>query len=276
MKKLLALILCVMMFVAVIPTAAFATETWDPEFEVGGTNNTEVNGWFKASVNKDAIDDLNDAIADMYSALAANQTVFATAQGMHSLADNLAKGLLANIDDFTFTVKVDNEKKDITFSHDQLVDNSRAFLKAVIGAEIKSYMDKRAAAYLDDEDEIDDYDAYLKTYIAAVNNALTSSKAQKGIEAFAYALATMAIYDDVNDKLDDLRDELIAWNDYGDTKWGEFGFTPAADDFDDLFNDIDSTVFVPGTGLTNDQLQTAYDIASGDAAKLIREYAPVL
>jgi len=313
--------------------------SWNPEFEVGGTNNADVNGWYKVSVNKNAIDDLNDAIDDMYNALAINQTVFTTAQGMHSLADNLAKGLLADIDDFTFYA--DDDVTEIPLSHDDLVDNSRAFLKAVIGAEIKNYMDKHFDAYMDptvlvpvdsgktatlnnndytlytlggdiffqkqngdwfrykggsDLDGITkikskewtnlgkkqptlngysyDYEDYLNTYIAAVNNALTSSKAQKGIEAFAYTLAAVAVQDSVNDKLDDLRDEVVAWNDYGTSKWDEFGFTPASADLDDLFNNVTSNVFVPGAGLTDDEYATARDIATGDAAKLIVNYMP--
>jgi len=358
MKKLLALVLCVMMFVAVIPTAAFAADSrtdaqkgWNPTWPVGGTHNDAKAGWYSSQTNKNAIDDLNDAIDDMYSALAANQTVFSTAKGMHSLADGLAKGLLADVDDFTYKVydpatKVYIEK---TIDHDDLVDNSRAFLKAVIGTHITDYMNDRygrwtdttiyvpasagvqttvnttkydlytlgnvfyctdgtqwfkykgAATKIDDLATTQptdwqqlgtetptnpvttiDYEKYLDTYVAAVNNALTSSKAQKGIEAFAYALAAVAIQDSVNDKLDDLRDEIIDWNDASSSKWNEFGFSPIATDFDNLFGNVNpiinsSDVFVRGSGLTQNEFQTAVDIATGDAAALITGYvaAPV-
>jgi hypothetical protein len=361
MKKLLALVLCVVMVLSLAP-AAFATDSrteaqkgWNPTWPVGGTHNDAKAGWYSSQTNKNAIDDLNDAIDDMYNALAANQTVFATAQGMHSLADNLVKGLLTNVDDFTYKVYDPATKAIIekTVDHDDLVDNSRAFLKAVIGTHITDYMNDRMSRWTDtttyvpasagakttvsntetvsntDYDlytlgnviyctdgtkwykyqgtatKIDDlatttasdwqpvgtkaptnpvttidYEKYLDTYVAAVNNALNSSKAQKGIEAFAYAMAAVAIQDSVNDKLDDLRDEIIAWNDYGSSKWDEFGFTPISDNFDGLFDNVSTInggdIFVRGSGLTQAEANTAIDIATGNAAALILGYeAPV-
>jgi hypothetical protein len=362
MKKLLALVLCVVMVLSLAP-AAFATDSrteaqkgWNPDWKVGGTHNDAKAGWYSSQTNKNAIDDLNDAIDDMYNALAANQTVFSTAKGMHSLADGLAKGLLADVDDFTYKVYDPATKTYIehTVDHDDLVDNSRAFLKAVIGTHITDYMNDRSGRWIDTTtyvpadtgktsectgktansnlnlyvfnkkiyalnpangywyeyvgsgktlDDLEqttsdewqrankdgkmpthtektiDYEKYLDTYVAAVNNALTSSKAQKGIEAFAYALATVAIQDSVNDKLDDLRDEIIDWNDASSSKWNEFGFDPISTDFDNLFSNVNpiynsSDVFVPGSGLTWNEYQTAVDIATGDAAALITGYVP--
>ena len=255
MKKLLALILCVMMFVAVIPTAAFAAdaEAW----KVVGDNS----GWYAASVNKQAISDLEDAIDNMYNALAANQLVFGTAQTLHTMADDLVKSLLADVDDFTYG-KGENER---TVDHDDLVTNSRKFLKTVIGGYITDYVTTRQNAYTNTDGTVD-YEKYIKVYTNAVNNSLTSAKAQKGIEAFVYSLAALKLQDVVNDAHDDLKDAILDWNDYG-SKWAEFGFKlPAtADDLTKLWDNLDgktppTSTFVAKDGLTDAESATLIGI----------------
>jgi hypothetical protein len=202
----------------------------------------DLTGYYSTSVNKDAISDLNDAIENMYNGLAVNQAVFGTAQALHSLADGMVKDLLADVDDY-------DALDGTTVDHDDLVTNARAFLKGVIGAQIENYLVKREDSFMNDDGTVD-YKDYLNVYTKAVNDALTSSKAQKGIEAFVYAVTALKMQDAINDKTDDLRDEIIDWNDFG-SKWSEFGFSQDIDDLFDLIGGPDEDyTFVDPTGLT--------------------------
>jgi len=222
MKKLLALILCVMLFVSVIPTAAFAADVG-----VG-----DESGWAASKINTKAVSNMKDDIASMYAALAVNQTVFGTAKVMHDLADGMVKALFADTESVEF-------KDGHTVAHDDLVTKARAYLKGIIGGEINSYIAKRLPAMTDENNQVDAED-YLKLYTKAVSNALTSSKAQKGFEAFVYAIATANIADSINDQFDDLYDAMVDWNDFGN-KWGEFGFAGEVPDFSNLWHDIPTT-----------------------------------
>ena len=244
MKKLLALVLCVMLFVSIIPTAAFADD-----WQVVGSKSVS-GGYYAAKVNKSAIDDLKDAMENMYSSLAANQTVFGTAQALHSMADDLVKGLFADVEDYTALDKT-------VYDHDDLVTNSRAFLKGIIGAYITDYVTTREAAWKDAAGNID-YEDYLKVYTKGVQNALTSSKAQKGIEAFIYSLAALKMQDAVADAHDDLKDAIIDWNDYG-SKWDEFGF---GQDIEDLWK-VTAPAFGSPIGLTDREYKTLDGILTG-------------
>ena len=204
MKKLLAMILCVAMVLSIAP-AAFAA---DP-----GVGSHQ-SGWASKTVNGNAIDNLKDSIASMYAALAVDQTVFGTAKAMHDLTDGMVKSLFADTDSVNFG--------DHVVYHDDLVNHARAYLKGIIGGEINKYIATRLPAMTDANGDVDAED-YLKLYTKAVSNALTSSKAQKGFEAFYYAIAVAKIADDLGDKMDDLYDEMVDWNDFG-SKWAEFGF----------------------------------------------------
>ena len=232
MKKLLAMILCVAMVLSIAP-AAFA----DP-----GVGSAE-SGWASKTVNSNAIDNLKDSINSMYAALAVNQTVFGTAKAMHDLTDGMVKALFADTDSVDFG--------DHVVYHDDLVANARAYLKGIIGGEINNYIDKRIDAMTDADGNVDAED-YLKLYTKAVSNALTSAKAQKGFEAFYYAIAVAKIADDLGDALDDLYDEMVDWNDFG-SKWAEFGFAndetldlvfthgvPTTAEMDDIDDDTDT------------------------------------
>ena len=227
MKKLLALILCVMLFVSVIPTAAFAADVG-----VG-----DASGWAASKINTKAISNMKDDIASMYAALAVNQTVFGTAKVMHDLADGMVKALFADTDSIDF-LNPDGTVNH-TVAHDDLVTNARAYLKEIIGGHINSYIAKRLPAMTDDDGNVDAED-YLKLYTKAVSDALTSSKAQKGFEAFVYAIVTAHLADSINDQFDDLYDAMVDWNDFGN-KWGEFGFEGEVADFSNLWHDSPTT-----------------------------------
>lgn len=210
MKKLLAMILCVMMFVAVMPTSAFAAHNTVVSTAASGA---ELDGWADKYDSKTYIKDLKDDMAAMYYAIAADQTVFATAQTLHSLADGIATSMFEGVDD------ADHPVTGTKTYHDDLVDNTRAALKAIIGNEIYNYMNARVDLFTNAEGKVKP-EAYLKTFADAASKAVTSEKAQKGIEAFAYGLAALKLQKSINDEAGDLQKAIKDW---GESKWTEFG-----------------------------------------------------
>ena len=216
MKKLLALVLCVMMFVAVIPTNAFA--------------------WEDKAVSSTAVKEAEKSIKNMYTAIATDELVFGTAQSLHDLFDGLSKQMFDGVD--SIDVPVNKSKltpvttnKAKTY-HDDLVDNTRAYLKGIVGDSIAKYISDRTSSFKSDTINGGvDPEKYLKVFVAAVNDSVASEKAQKGIEAFAYDLAMIKVMQSVKDEADDLQKAIKDW---GGSKWDEFGsvFDPKTKDYD--------------------------------------------
>ena len=202
MKKLLALILCVMLFVSVIPTSAFAA-----------VDIKTASGWAPKKDSADAVDAAKDAIKSMYIAIAVDETVFSTAKAMYNFSNNLAESLFAD----TESVKAPGADK--ATDHDDLVKNTRKYLNSIIGAEINTYLTDKAGRYTN-KDGTYNPEKYMKVYAEAASKALGSEKAQKGIEAIALALMASNLQSDIFDRADDLRDAIDDW---GAGKWAEFG-----------------------------------------------------
>jgi hypothetical protein len=180
MKKLLALILCVMMFVAVIPTAAFAAGTTGGEATPYAPDKTpKFDGTYAA---KKAITDIGKDIRAMYTAIAADESVYQTAKGIYDMTDSLAKEMLKDTD----KLKINN--KDVY--NDKLAENVRKGLNHLIGDEISNYMNDHMGYYVNDAGNIKP-EKYVETWTKAVNKALGSEKAQKNIEAVVYGIAAL-------------------------------------------------------------------------------------
>ena len=207
MKKLLALLLCVMLFVAVIPTAAFAA------------------AWEDKAVSNTAIKEAEKSIKNMYTAIATDELVFGTAQSLHDLFDGLSKQMFDGVDSIDVPV-TQSKLKPITTNkaktyHDDLVDNTRAYLKGIVGDSIAKYISDRTDAFTSGTINGGvDPEKYLNVFVAAVNDAVTSEKAQKGIEAFAYSLAMIKIRESVKSEAEDIQTAIKDW---GIGKWAEFG-----------------------------------------------------
>jgi hypothetical protein len=141
MKKLLALVLCVMMFVSVLSTSAFAAVDQDQPFPTG----TATGKWVSTSVANKAISNTKKNIEYLYGTMAADEAVFGTVKAMDSVVSDLAKGMFADIDDF--------EKVTATgtwhISNKTLQDNTKAVLRNLLGGEITDYMQKHAGSYID-------------------------------------------------------------------------------------------------------------------------------
>ena len=206
MKKLLALILCVMMFVAIIPTSAFAAS-------ISGGVVPSHSGWNDKQASVQAIKDLKDDMKAMYFAITADQTVFGVAKAYHDLADGLAKNMFDGVE----SVKINNK----TIYHDDLVDNVRVFIKQTIGAEIMKELDANKNGWYDAKNGTYDPEKYLKAFSDAATKAVNSAKAQKGLESLAWGLAALKAQKAVNDAGETLYYDMVDW---GMDKYDEFGF----------------------------------------------------
>lgn len=197
MKKLLALILCVMMFVAVIPTSAFAAT------------------WADKAVSNTAIKEAEKSIKNMYTAIATDELVFGTAKSLYDLSNGLAENMFDGI------ASVDNASGTGKTYHDDLVANTRKYMNAIIGDSIAKYISDRTAIFTSGSINGGvDPEKYLKVFVAAVNDAVTSEKAQKGLQAFAYDLFALKTMNAVKDQAEDIQTAIKDW---GSGKWNEFG-----------------------------------------------------
>jgi hypothetical protein len=291
MKKLLALVLCVMMFVSVLSTNAFAdkaTVSAHPDFDTGLLTDTP-----RAAANNKAIKNAKENIEYMYGALAADNAVFGTIKSMDSVIGSIASDLFSGVDEFR------------GIPGGKLKDNTKTVLRDYIGSSIVSYLedhsdkfetasqswkttlsdgttgsltytgkftnrygdpiyvDKEGSIYALGHDgtwyvavssagtratasttdtpnvtdaDIDDlarvkwqkldkgtvrltreykYDpiAYANTFAAAVNDAFNSKDGASLIQSMVYQLYSAKVYDDLEDKFDDLWDEMADWED---------------------------------------------------------------
>jgi len=336
MKKLLALVLCVMMFVAIIPTAAFADDPAAtntsvvyvaPDFPKAGDS-----AWPSITASKKAISDAKANIEYVYGALAADTAVFGTIKGMDEVITNLAKGVFADVDGYTYvTADKDGKPVVVTVGNSTLVDNTKAALRDIIGSSITTYMNKHIGdfttvghnLYTDEalEKKIVDsgydtldgapiyyngeyyfvYDAvngayrqatstnidelknaistdtnvwntavdkiydgeyfkydpikYANTFAKAVNDAWASEKGAKGLEALMYNLYLAKAADEINDKMDDLADEIAVWEGT-DNLLAAYGFNDGLQLWDPYAflddNTLPKSVHVPATIIAPD------------------------
>jgi len=190
MKKLLALILCVMMFVSVIPTMAFAEDAptskgvkeypWiDNPLESATQYQKEINNMIKNTKSK---------IETAYGVLIGDQVVYNSAKGMDDtivgLVDAIANPLLD---------KGKMTKDDVT----KVKDSIRLLMDELVATDMA-----KTEKYTDSDGKVDPI-KYAQTFAKAVNDAMTGKKFQKGYEAVATYFALSQMVSDINDKLSD-------------------------------------------------------------------------
>jgi hypothetical protein len=130
MKKLLALILCVMMFVAVIPTAAFAAnQTENPPTQTATWVRPEIHDMMTYKAASDAISHAKANIDYLYGTLTANTAVFGTVKTMDDVVNGLVTDMFAGTTGYFNGVPVGTIK-----------DNVKMYMKDVIGGSIIDYM----------------------------------------------------------------------------------------------------------------------------------------
>jgi hypothetical protein len=141
MKKLLALVLCVMMFVSVLSTAAFADQ-----HQPAPTYGSDAK-WGSLYVANKAISDTKKNIDYLYNGLAADNAVFGTIKAMDSVVVDMVKSLLSDVDEFTYDDVRDGVKGTVHVTHDALEKNAKAILRNVIGGEVSNYMNSHLGNY---------------------------------------------------------------------------------------------------------------------------------
>ena len=245
MKKLLALILCVMMFVSVIPTMAFATDG-NTDKDAAGTpaaTTQKPNKVDAAAKAKDIakypwidnplmdvaqykkeienmVKNTKEDLQDAYGELISNKVVYSTAKGMDDTivglidaitADLVGKKIVVYKDDGTF----DPTKTAYPFTKKD-VDTVKKQVRYLIDGMVATKMAENDYKYItkyNDDGSIKEIDPikYAQVFSQAVSDSLTNKDFQKGYEAVATYFALSSLIKDVNDTL---KDEYKAF--YGD------------------------------------------------------------
>jgi hypothetical protein len=248
MKKLLALILCVMMFVAVIPTSAFATTGVNYTAPLEGKAKPT---WAAKSAATKAVEDLGDAIKAMYTGVAADQGVFNTVVAIDDTIKSLSDKMFEGVDKATFVV---NGKTRNYTTNKQLTDASKAYLREHVGAEITKYMKDHESSFTSTKTlagggtrTIIDPVKYMNAFATAASKAMSSEKAAKNIEAIVYAAAMAKVQKDTKDAMDDLYADMVAWGGLDDLKaygWTNVVGDPASSDWEPyVFLDADNPYY---------------------------------
>ena len=206
MKKLLALILCVMMFVSVIPTMAFATSgaTYDTSVVATKTDVTlkkelEAASAYKKQVEK-MIENTKKNVATAYGVLAMNQVVYSSAKSM----DDVIVGLVDQIADQLSGKTVDGVKYDAATLKD-FKDAHKASVRSVIQDIVVNELQDNEYKYKDKDGKIDPV-KYGQAIADAVNTALNNKDFQAGYQAVATYYALVNVADSINDELKKQRD----------------------------------------------------------------------
>ena len=316
MKKLLALILCVMMFVSVMSTAAFADKpAYGPHPDL---DTLPLAPKQSAAANEKAIKNAKENIEFMYGVLAADNAVFGTVKTMDSIVGDLAKAMFADVDTA------------FGLTGDKLESNTKMVMRDYLGSEVVRYMNKHVGdfssrstsytvggaaisytgrttgngspIYVDAAGNIYGYNPTLKnwwqapagttltqavldnngdrvgwtvmaapaatttwkydpakyatTFAAAVENAFNGKEGAAAIQALMYNLYAAKVWDDVNDELDDLFDEIVAWED-GTQILNQYHF------HDTGINGFDNGIWDPYALLDNDFYPNTISIPAG-------------
>ena len=212
MKKLLALILCVMMFVAVIPTSAFAAanlteDAYGAIEDQAATTGKLLKERIYLDHISDMLDDAHDNIEAAYKVLMGNQVVYGAAKGMDDtivgLVDALAKNLLG--EDVLVYKNGTTTQSGINFNEDDvtIIKNSvRHYVDKAVAAEIAKNNSKRY-----DDGDLDPM-KNAQVIANAISKVLTDKDFIAGYQAVATYFATNKLIHDVNDDLEDLYDDF--------------------------------------------------------------------
>jgi len=204
MKKLLALILCVMMFVAVIPTAAFAAkgdealpnpDTAHPKDKI----TLETASEYKTQI-ENMIKNAKKGAERAYKTLAGDQAVYNVAKSMDDIVVDLVKGLTEDM----------TGKKVIDSDGDGKLDKWTKTNTDTVKTAMRHLIDEKVAKeFTDNLHKTKDSDGktdpvlYAQTFANAVQTVLTGKDFQKGIEAVATYFAIVNLKDSVDKQLKD-------------------------------------------------------------------------
>jgi acylphosphatase len=206
MKKLLALILCVMMFVSVISTSAFAAY-----------DTTDQRTWAGESQNKKIVEALRTNIENMYGSYAVDNAVYNSVKTIDGILKDLVDGALKD-----YTTSAFNGAAGLTSSSD-LNDAIVAGLRSTIGGQISEYLNKHYNDYYTYDsmgNRVFNPTKYAGVYAKAATNALTSDKATAGIQAYMLYAYQRSAFNTVANMAHDLAVDIDGWD-----HWEDYGFS---------------------------------------------------
>ena len=238
MKKLLALILCVMMFVSVIPTMAFAEDAQPTaqkaEKKDAAAKPTDIGEYpwidnplmdvaqYKKEI-ENMVKNTKEDLQDAYGELISNKVVYSTAKGMDDTIVGLIDAITADLVGKKIAVynadgtldKTDPTKTAYPFTKKD-VDTVKKQVRYLIDGMVATKMAENDYKYItkyNDDGTIKEIDPikYAQVFSQAVSDSLTNKDFQKGYEAVATYFALSSLIKDVNDTL---KDEYKAF--YGD------------------------------------------------------------
>ncbi len=227
MKKLLALILCVMMFVSVIPTMAFAENDQNPPAAAAVAYPWIDNPLMAAAQYKKEIENMmkntKEDIQNAYAEFASNKVVYSTAKGMDDTIVGLVDAITADLIGKKIAVynadgtldKTDPTKVQYQFKKAD-ADNIKDLVRGLIDKKVADKMTENEYKFVskyNDDGSVKEINPikYAQTFADSVSAVLTDKDFQKGYEAVATYFALDSLVRNVNDTL---KDEYKAF--YGD------------------------------------------------------------
>jgi len=210
MKKLLALILCVMMFVSIVPTAAFADSN-NSKYDT-----TDQRTWKGESQNQKIVEALRTNIENMYGSYAVDNAVYNSVKTIDGMLKDMIDGMLKD-----YTTSAFNGKAGLTSSGD-LNDAILAGLRSTVGGEITKYLNEHYNDYYTYDSmgrRVFNPTKYAGVYAKAASSALTSGKAVAGIQAYMLYAAQRSAFNNIANQAHDLRNEIVSWD-----HWDDYGF----------------------------------------------------
>lgn len=227
MKKLLALILCVMMFVSVIPTMAFAENDQNPPAAAAVAYPWIDNPLMAAAQYKKEIENMmkntKEDIQNAYAEFASNKVVYSTAKGMDDTIVGLVDAITADLIGKKIAVyNADGtlDKTDLTKVQYQFkkadADNIKDLVRGLIDKKVADKMlenEYKFVSKYNDDGSVKEINPikYAQTFADSVSAVLTDKDFQKGYEGVATYFALASLVKNVNDTL---KDEYKAF--YGD------------------------------------------------------------
>ena len=218
MKKLLALILCVMMFVSVIPTMAFAT-SYTADYEKYPWIDNDADGkialmalaQYKKEI-ENMMKNTKEDIENAYAEFASNKVVYSTAKGMDDTIVGLVDAITADLIGKKIPVmKNDGSTVDPAAAEYQFkkadADGIKTQIRHLIDAKVADKMTENEYKFVSKYEngkpsEIDPI-KYAQTFADSVSAVLTDKDFQKGYEAVATYFALASLVKSVNDQLKD-------------------------------------------------------------------------
>ena len=212
MKKLLALILCVMLFVSVIPTMAFAEDAYKPVYtKYPWVDNPLMSlAQYKSEI-ENMMKNTKEDIQNAYAELASTKSVYSTAKGMDDTIVGLVDALANSVMDKKIAVQKNDgtgvEVFEYKFTKTD-ADNVKDQIRLIVDKKVAESMKENEFKYVEKYDEngkIIEINPmkYAQTFGKAVSDALTNKDFQKGYEAVATYFALASLVKDINDNLKD-------------------------------------------------------------------------